>query len=258
VNEYLKHLIELRVRLIRVSLVIVGLFLLLFWQDEVLYHFIASPLLDNLKPDDHLIATEVTTPFTVPLKLAFTTSIYIAIPYILFELWSFVAPALYKREKRSILPILIGSILLFYIGTAFAYYVICPMALQFFTNAGPKKITIMTDIRHYLDFMLTVLFGGGIAFQVPVVTLCCIKSGIVTIKQLIHLRPYIIVAAFVLGMLLTPPDVISQILLALPMWGLFELGLVIGKFESRNLMDPAGMEPVEMDPADKPRDDEKP
>lgn len=229
-NPYLPHVIELRFRLIRGLSVTLAVFLILFWQDAKLYSFVAQPLLLNLPLGSRLIATEVTSPFTVPMKLALITAILMTVPFLLFELWSFVAPGLHRSEKRTILPMVTISTLLFYLGCGFSYTIICPMTLKFFTHTAPKEVLIMTDIRHYLDFMLTLIFAGGLSFQVPIITLACIKTNIVSTAQLAHLRPYIIVLAFVLGMLLTPPDVISQILLALPMWGLFEGGLLVGKY----------------------------
>jgi len=229
VNAYIPHLTEFRTRLIRSSMVVFGLFLGLFLIDESLYTIFAKPLLAQLPTGSSLIATEVTTPFMIPMKLAFILAIFLSIPYLLYELWSFMAPGLYPQEKQKIRPFLVGSTLLFYGGVAFAYYIICPMALSFFARCAPAGVRVMTDIQAYLDFVLRVLFAGGIAFQVPIVTLALIKSNVVSIAQLEHLRPYVIVAAFVVGMLLTPPDVVSQILLALPMWGLFEVGLLLAK-----------------------------
>lgn len=233
-HDYLPYLIELRRRLMRATSLIAILFLFLFWQDETLYTFIAKPLLEFLPIGSALISTEVTAAFTVPMKLALFTAIFLGMPFILFEIWSFVSPGLYKKEKKTILPILWISLLLFYLGSAFSYFIICPMALKFFINSAPKGVTLMTDMRHYLEFFLILFLSGGIAFQVPIITYSCIRARIVSIQQLIHCRPYIIVAAFVLGMLLTPPDVVSQILLALPMWGLFEISLWWGKMEVKS------------------------
>lgn len=229
-NAYLPHIIELRTRLIRCCSVVLIIFLALFYIDEFLYTYFVGPFIEKLPKGSSLIATEVTTPFTVPMKLALITSLLLTIPYILFQFWSFVAPGLYRREKKTILPIIIASAGLFYIGMIFAYLVICPLALQFFALSAPHGVLILTDIRHYLDFVLTILLAGGIAFQVPIVTFAFFKGGMVTPNQLSHIRPYVIVAAFVIGMLLTPPDVISQTLLALPMWGLYEIGVVYVKY----------------------------
>lgn len=239
-KQFLPHLIELRKRIIRSLSILCLLFFCLFCIDETLYTYIAMPLLQHLPAGSSLIATEITTPFTVPMKLAFMTALLLAIPYIFYETWAFIAPGLYKSEKRALLPALIGSIVLFYLGALFSYFVICPMAFKFFIAATPQNVAMMTDIKHYLDFVLTMLWAGGISFQVPIVTIVCMTTGIINREQLNYLRPYVIVAAFVLGMLLTPPDVVSQIMLALPMWGLFELGLWIGSFyqNQRNLRVP--------------------
>lgn len=229
-NSYLPHLIELRKKIIHSALLVFLLFLGFFYADDWLYTQLAEPLQRHLPPDSSIIATEVTSAFTVPMKLAFVTAVFTAVPYLCYQVWSFIAPALYSKEKKNLVPLLFSSIILFYLGVMFAYFIICPMALQFFANAAPSNVRILTDIRHYLDFVLTVLLAGGLAFQVPVITLALLKAGWVTITQLRHLRPYIIVLAFIFGMLLTPPDVVSQILLALPMWGLFEIGLLFASF----------------------------
>ena len=225
----LTHFIELRSRLIRASLVVAALFLGLFTIDEKLYTFIATPLLRQLPKGHALIAIDVTTPFTVPLKLAFVTALLLAAPFIFYEIWSFIAPGLYRHEKKRLYPLLSASLFLFYSGILFSYWIICPLALSFFAKAAPHNVLVMTDIKAYLDFVLTVLLAGGIAFQVPVITIALVQLNIVSVALLEHLRPYVIVGAFTVGMLLTPPDVISQILLALPMWGLFEVSLLIAK-----------------------------
>jgi sec-independent protein translocase protein TatC len=224
------HLTECRTRIIRSLLIVLCLFLALFCIDEYLYTWIAKPLLSQLPIGSSMIATEVTTPFMVPMKLALIFSFFLAIPYLLHEIWSFIAPGLYMKEKKMILPFLVTSTFLFYSGVLFAYYIICPMALGFFAKCAPVGVLVMTDIQAYLDFVLTVLFAGGIAFQVPIITLALLKSGLFTITQLEHCRPYVIVGVFVISMILTPPDVVSQILLALPMWFLFESGLLFAKF----------------------------
>jgi len=224
-NHYLSHVIELRTRMIRCGLLTLVIFLGLFYIDNRLYSFIAKPLLAQLPSGSTLIATTVTASFTVPMKLAFIVAIFFSIPYILFQLWSFIAPGLYPPEKQKTLYYAISSLGLFYSGTLFAYFVICPVALAFFAKCAPSGVVVMTDIQAYLDFVLTLLFAGGVAFQVPIITFVAIRSGIISEEKLTHFRPYIIVTAFILGMLLTPPDVVSQILLALPMWGLFEVGL---------------------------------
>lgn len=226
-SNAISHFIELRSRVIQCTIIWFLLFLSLFWVDETLYNFIAKPLLQTLPQGSLLIATEVTTPFIVPMKLALITAFFLTIPFLLYHLWAFVAPGLYPNEKRYVFPLLVSSLILFYLGVFFSYGVICPLSLSFFAKSAPTNVTLMTDIRSYLDFVLTILLAGGIAFQVPIVTVALIQSQLISIQQLTHLRPYVIVTAFVLGMLLTPPDVVSQVLLALPMWGLFEVGLLI-------------------------------
>jgi sec-independent protein translocase protein TatC len=229
-DSYIPHLIECRTRIIRSGLIILCLFSALFCIDEHLYAWVAKPLLSQLPTGSSLIATAVTTPFMVPLKLAMILSFFLGIPYLLYEIWSFIAPGLYLKEKKRVLPFLVASTILFYGGVMFAYYIICPMALGFFAKCAPVGVLVMTDIQSYLDFVLSVLLAGGIAFQVPIITWVLLHSGLVTISQMAHCRPYVIVATFVIGMILTPPDVVSQILLALPMWGLFEAGLFLAKF----------------------------
>jgi sec-independent protein translocase protein TatC len=230
VTQAIPHLVELRTRTIRSVIVVLLFFLALFYIDEYLYTEIAKPLLTQLPAGSSLIATEVTSTFMAPMKLAWILALFLAIPYLFYQLWSFVTPGLYANEKRAFLPFLIASTFLFYLGIAFGYFIICPMALGFFAKCAPAGVSMMTDIGAYLNFVLGILFASGIAFQVPVITLALIKANWVTMAQLIYLRPYIIVAAFVLGMILTPPDVLSQILLALPMWGLFEIGLIFAKY----------------------------
>lgn len=229
-DSYIPHLIECRTRIIRSGLVILCLFAGLFCIDEHLYAWIARPLLSQLPAGSSIIATAVTTPFMVPMKLALLLAFFMSIPYLLYEIWSFIAPGLYLKEKKKVLPFLVTSTILFYSGVVFAYYIICPMALGFFAKCAPVGVLVMTDIQSYLDFVLSVLFAGGIAFQVPIITWVLLQSGLVSISQMEYCRPYVIISAFVVGMILTPPDVISQILLALPMWWLFEAGLLLAKF----------------------------
>jgi sec-independent protein translocase protein TatC len=230
IAHLLPHLIEFRKCLIRCAYVTLIIFLCLFFYDEKIYSFIAKPLLAELPEGSAIIATEVTSPFIIPMKLALILAFFIAIPFIIYQLWSFIGPGLYKQEKKKVFPFMIASTSLFYIGMVFAYFLICPLALSFFAKCAPQGVSVMTDIRSYLNFVLSVIFSGGIAFQVPVITVALVKYNLVSIEKLVHLRPYIIVLAFIVGMILTPPDVVSQILLALPMWGLFELGLLLAKY----------------------------
>ena len=173
-----------------------------------------------------MIATEVASPFLTPFKLSLVLALFMAMPYILHQVWSFIAPGLYKKEKRFALPILLSSIILFYIGIAFSFFVVFPLVFGFFTSVAPTGVTIMTDINRYLDFVLKLFFAFGIAFEIPIATLLLIWSGATSAENLKRKRPYVIVGCFIIGMLLTPPDIISQILLAIPMWGLFELGII--------------------------------
>ena len=225
----ISHLVELRVCLLRSLYSVIILFFLLFYFSNDLYHAIATPLLERLPPGSSMIATEVASPFLAPFKLTFFVALYLAMPYILYQAWRFVAPGLYATEKRFMLPLIITSVLLFYTGTAFAFFVVFPLIFAFFTAIAPEGVMVMTDINHYLSFILTIFFAFGLSFEIPVATFLLIWSGFITVRELREKRPYIIVAAFVIGMVLTPPDVMSQILLAVPIWLLFELGLVLSE-----------------------------
>ncbi|BFM18350.1 twin-arginine translocase subunit TatC [Maricurvus nonylphenolicus] len=224
-----QHLIELRDRLLRALLVILAIFLGLFYFANDIYTFVSAPLQALLPENSTMIATEVASPFLTPFKLTLFVSLFLSMPFLLFQIWSFIAPGLYQREKRIAIPLLISSILLFYAGIAFAYFVVFPLIFGFFTSIGPSNVTIMTDIGSYLDFVMKLFFAFGLAFEIPVATVLLILAGIVTPQGMAQKRPYVIVGCFVFGMLLTPPDVLSQALLAVPMWMLFELGLVFGR-----------------------------
>jgi sec-independent protein translocase protein TatC len=187
-----------------------------------------------------MIATEVGSPFVAPFKLAFGVGALIAMPYVLYQVWSFIAPGMYRREKRFALPLLVSSILLFYAGVAFAYFVVCPLVFAFITSTTPEGVTVMTDINHYLDFVLAMFFAFGFAFEVPVATVLLVWAGITTPEALVEKRPYIVVGCFVVGMVLTPPDVLSQTLLAVPMWLLFEAGVVASRSMTRRSEESAG------------------
>ena len=219
------HLIELRDRLLRMVLVIAVLFVILIPFSNTLFSMLSGPLLAHMPEGGSMIAIEVASPFLIPFKLTLFLAVFLAIPYILYQLWSFVAPGLYRHERRLVVPLLVSSTTLFYAGAAFAYFVVFPLVFAFFTAAAPEGVSVMTDISRYLDFVLTLFFAFGAAFEVPVVTVLLVMTGMTTEAALRDKRPYVIVGAFVLGMLLTPPDVISQTLLAVPVWLLFELGL---------------------------------
>ena len=226
----IKHLFELRTTALRciISIILITIILLPFANQ--IYSFIATPLIAKLPEGSSMIATEVASPFFAPFKLTLFCGIFFSIPYILYQTWSFIAPGLYINERKLILPLLVSSSLLFYLGIFFAYYVVFPILFAFLTTTAPSNITIMTDINHYLDFILKLFFAFGISFEIPIATILLIKSNFITIEKLSSNRPYIILFAFFVGMLLTPPDVISQILLAIPIWVLFEIGLVLGKY----------------------------
>jgi sec-independent protein translocase protein TatC len=226
----IKHLFELRTTALRciISIILITIILLPFANQ--IYNFIATPLIAKLPEGSSMIATEVASPFFAPFKLTLFCGIFFSIPYILYQTWSFIAPGLYINERKLILPLLISSSLLFYLGIFFAYYAVFPILFSFLTTTVPSNITIMTDINHYLDFILKLFFAFGISFEIPIATILLIKSNFITIEKLSSNRPYVILFAFFVGMLLTPPDVISQILLAIPIWILFEIGLVLGKY----------------------------
>lgn len=230
---FMSHLVELRDRLLRAVLVILVIFLILFSFSNDLYSLLAEPLLIHLPTGSSMIATEVASPFLTPFKLAMMTSIFISMPFLLYQLWAFIAPGLYKHEKSLAFPLLFSSIILFYLGMIFAYFVVFPLMFQFFTGIALEGVTMMTDITKYLDFVLKMFFAFGMAFEVPIATILVISTGMTTADKLAEKRPYIIVVAFVAAMLLTPPDVVSQLLLAIPMWILFEFGLIFSRILTR-------------------------
>lgn len=227
------HLTELRDKLLRSLLAVLVVFICLFPFANDIYAFVSEPLRAILPEGASMIATEVASPFLTPFKLTMVAAIFLAIPYVLYQVWSFIAPGMYRHEKRLAIPLLVSSVMLFYAGAAFAYYVVFPLIFAFFTSVGPEGITIMTDINRYLDFVLKLFFAFGLAFEIPIAAVLMIWAGITTPDDLARKRPYIIVGCFIFGMLLTPPDVISQSLLAIPMWILFELGVFLGRFVQR-------------------------
>jgi sec-independent protein translocase protein TatC len=225
----ISHLIELRSRVLRVVICIFVVMLVLLPFANQIYNFIATPLLAKLPEGSSMIATEVVSPFFAPFKLTLFCAVFFTVPFTLFQAWSFITPGLYTNEKKLIIPLLISSTLLFYTGILFAYYIVFPVLFAFLTATAPEGIQIMTDINHYLNFILKLFFAFGVSFEIPVATFLLIRSGFVSAKKLEANRPYIILSAFFVGMLLTPPDVISQVLLAVPIWLLFESGLIVGK-----------------------------
>ena len=223
------HLIELRDRLLHMVLAILIVFVSLFAFSEDIFTIAAEPLLNLMPEGTSMIATGVTSPFLVPFKLVLLLSVLLTIPYLLHQMWSFIAPGLYRHEKRMATPLLVSSVILFYCGIAFAYFVIFPILFGFFIGIAPEGVAVMTDIGQYLDFIIAIFLAFGIAFEVPVATFLLIAAGVTSVDKLASKRPYIIIGAFVVGMMLTPPDVISQSLLAIPIWLLFELGLIASR-----------------------------
>jgi len=245
-QPFIAHLMEMRDRLLRIVLAVVIILAILFPFANDIYEFIARPLMEKLPGE--MIATGTITPFLTPLKLSLISSIFLAMPFILYQFWAFIAPGLYQHERRMVLPLVVSSSLLFYLGMAFAFFVVFPLVFSFIVATAPEGVTVMTDMADYLDFVLTLFFAFGIAFEIPIATIILLWTGVVSRESLAKGRPYIIVGAFVIGMLLTPPDVISQVLLALPMWVLFEAGLVASRFFIKKRDDEEEPEP-EPEPA---------
>ena len=225
----LSHLIELRTRILRMVVVVLLLFVCLAPFADTIFSLVASPLMARLPEGTSMIATQVASPFLTPFKLALAAAVFLSMPFLLYQAWAFVAPGLYKHERRLILPLMASSIVLFYGGVAFAYYVVFPLMFGFFTAVAPSGVAVMTDISSYLDFVLALFFAFGLAFEVPIATVLLVWAGFTTPEKLVQKRPYVLLGAFVLGMLLTPPDVISQTLLAVPVYILFEAGIVMAR-----------------------------
>ncbi len=232
-QPFLDHLIELRSRLLRGFAAVGIIFVPLYYFANDLYAWISAPLTAALPEGSTMIATQVATPFLTPLKLAFFTAIFIGVPYLLHQVWAFVAPGLYRHEKKFAIPLLMSSIALFYAGMAFVYFLVFPLIFAFFTQVAPEGVAMMTDINEYLDFVLKMFLAFGIAFEIPIATMLLAWSGLSTADGMAKKRPYVIVGCFIVGMLLTPPDVISQLLLALPTWLLFEIGIIMARFTEK-------------------------
>lgn len=243
-SSLLEHLAELRSAILRSAAAILLIFLALAYFARDIYHWLATPLLVHMPEGTSMIATDVAAPFFAPFKLTMMVAFAAAIPFVLHQVWRFIAPGLYRHEKRLIAPLLFSSTLLFYGGIAFAYYVVMPLAFAFLTTMAPEGVTVATDISSYLNFVLKIFFAFGIAFEIPVAILLLCWSGVTTADKLREKRSYVIVGVFIVGMLLTPPDVISQTLLAIPMWLLFELGLLFARFYTPSQTDP---EPTDME-----------
>lgn len=226
------HLIELRSRLIRVIICLGILSIAGIPFASEIYSFVASPLLNILPEGSSMIATQVTSPFMAPIKLVLFVALLVTMPYLFYEVWMFMSPGLYKNEKTFIAPLMASTSILFAAGVAFAYFIVCPIIFKFFIASAPNSIQVMTDISQYLDFVIKLVFAFGIAFEIPIATFLLIKSGIMKKDALVNSRPYLVILFFVIGMLLTPPDIFSQLFLAIPMWVLFELGLLISRDKS--------------------------
>jgi sec-independent protein translocase protein TatC len=223
------HLIELRQRLMWAAGAVLLVFLCLAPFAEKVFELIARPLMSALPENSTMIATQVASPFLTPFKTSLFVALFIAMPVVLYQLWAFVAPGLYRREKKFAIPLVVSSILLFYCGVAFAYFVVFPLMFAFFNAVAPEGVAVMTDISSYLDFILVIFFAFGLAFEVPIATVMLVASGLTSADNLTSKRPYVFLGAFVLGMLLTPPDVISQTLLAVPVYLLFEAGILMSR-----------------------------
>jgi sec-independent protein translocase protein TatC len=229
-DTFISHLVELRDRLLRAILAVVLVFLCLFPWAKDLYAVLALPLLAVLPAGGQMIATDVVGVFLVPVKVAFLVAFVIALPYVLYQAWAFVAPGLYSHERRLVLPLVIASSLLFVTGMAFAYFLVFPVVFKFMASIAPEGVAWMTDIDKYLSFVMTTFIAFGVTFEVPVVVIVLVRVGVVSLEKLKEIRAYVIVGAFVVGAIFTPPDVLSQVMLAVPLWVLYEIGLVLARF----------------------------
>ncbi len=233
-DTFISHLVELRDRLLRAILAVIVVFLCLFPWARELYAILAKPLIAALPAGGQMIATDVVGVFLVPVKVAFLVAFVIALPYVLYQVWAFVAPGLYVHEKRLVAPLVIASSALFLTGMAFAYFLVFPVVFKFMASIAPEGVAWMTDIDKYLSFALTTFVAFGVTFEVPVAVIVLVRVGVVSIDKLKEIRPYVIVGAFVIGAIFTPPDVISQVMLALPLWFLYELGIVVARVVGRS------------------------
>lgn len=232
-ENFISHLIELRNRLLRIVVGFIVVFIALFPFANEIYALLAAPLLSKLPAGGQMIATAVTTPFFVPMKVAMMTAFLVSLPHTLYQVWSFVAPGLYAHEKKFMIPIILASSFLFLSGMAFAYFLVFPVIFGFIVGTAPVGVAVMTDIGNYLDFILTLFFAFGLAFEVPIAVVMAARFGWVSIHALKEARGYVVVGAFVIAAVVTPPDVISQFMLAMPMWLLYELGIVVARFTTK-------------------------
>jgi len=233
-DTFISHLVELRDRLLRAILAVFVVFLCLFYWARDLYSLLAQPLLAALPAGGQMIATDVVGVFLVPVKVALLVAFVIALPYVLYQMWAFVAPGLYANEKRLVLPLVVASSVLFLIGMSFAYFLVFPTVFQFMASIAPEGVAWMTDIEKYLSFVLTTFIAFGVTFEVPVIVIVLVRVGVISIDKLKEIRPYVIVGAFVIGAIITPPDVVSQFMLAVPLCLLYELGIVLARFVGRS------------------------
>ena len=228
------HLLELRTRLMRAFIAVIVVFVPLAFYSNQLFEWLSHPLLQQLPANSVLISTSITAPFTTPLKLAFVAALVVAMPYILSELWAFVAPGLYRHEKHFAMPLLVSSVILFYVGVAFAYYVVFPLIFSFFVNTTPHGVQMMADISMYVEFVLVLLFSFGVAFEVPVAVVLLVMMGLVSLEKLTRIRGYVLIAVFIIAAILTPPDAISQTVMAVPMYLLYEGGILFARLMARS------------------------
>ncbi len=231
--SFIAHLIELRTRLLHSAIALLLVFICLFPWASDLYALMAKPMLAKLPKGGQMIATDVTTPFFVPLKVALMAAFLISLPFILYQIWRFVAPGLYAHEKRLVWPLIVVSTLLFFCGMAFAYFIVFPVVFGFITASAPQGVAVMTDIDKYLSFVLAMFMAFGITFQVPVAVVVLVRMGFVSVEKLREARPYVVVGSFVVGAIFTPPDVVSQLMLAIPLWLLYETGIVVASWAGK-------------------------
>ena len=229
-DNFISHLIELRDRLLRIVIGFIVIFIAFFPFANKIYALLAAPLLSKLPAGGQMIATAVTTPFFVPMKVAMMAAFIVSLPHTLYQVWAFVAPGLYAHEKKFMIPMIVASSLLFLMGMTFAYFLVFPVVFGFIVGSAPVGVAVMTDIGNYLDFVITLFFAFGIAFEIPIAVVMAVRFGWVTTQMLKEARGYVIVGAFVIGAIFTPPDIISQFMLAVPMWMLYELGIIVAKF----------------------------
>jgi len=233
-DSFMSHLVELRDRLLRCVIAIVLVFICLFPWARDIYSMLAKPLLASLPAGGQLIATEVTAPFFVPIKVTMMAALVIALPYLLYQIWAFVAPGLYAHEKKLVMPLVTTSTVLFLCGMAFAYFLVFPIVFHFMVSVAPEGVAVMTDISKYLDFVLTLFIAFGVTFEVPVAVVILVRMGMVSVAKLREIRPYVVVGAFVIGAIFTPPDVVSQFMLAVPLWVLYEIGIIVAQWAGKS------------------------